>query len=544
VFIFPVAAVDDGHAKVPEQHVTLSPDGSPFHFRKETLNEKGMEVNRFELLSVKVNDKDSSKNLDSSNSGNVNENVPASIEFTLDVCILRDSIEYSNLFVPDDVIRVRQAMYQIHDKSYDSFLTWKQIASLWRAQLMHPVVQQSTLTNFWDQKLSNLTNIEHIIGPFSFIQDTYRLTVFVPYNLKDDSRIIIHMRAKTRGWIGFGIAPLKGFGMANAAMVVGQHSINTMGSGSEVGAANMQLSRWYSPRAKQLPIFLDNAEEALISARYNSLESMTHFTFKFSINCTREYPIPISLSPDKNRFIIAFSSDDELLLKYHGPVNRESNSMSFLTPAAEPLSQDWKTYSIIIHATLMIFAWCVCASGGIYTARFLRNRFPKHWIKIHIFCQVGTILGTIFGFVAALAPKNFLLNVEDPHSLIGVMVFLSIFPQTVLGVITDKMREPNRGSVPVLPDKLHWIFGRTMWIMALANILLGLSLVTWHWTIKLSIWLWLALLVSIFVFSKRVSHSEEHNKHVYRQLKRTKREGAVRGQNIDFSTIDLEFHEI
>lgn len=53
------------------------------------------------------------------------------------------------------------------------------------------------------------------------------------------------------------------------------------------------------------------------------------------------------------------------------------------------------------------------------------------------------------------------------------MITLILIGQMILGIVCDKMFDVGRNSVPII-DKIHWWTGRSLSVLAIANIILGI----------------------------------------------------------------------
>jgi len=164
------------------------------------------------------------------------------------------------------------------------------------------------------------------------------------------------------------------------------------------------------------------------------------------------------------------------------------------------------------HAVFMSLAWVIFASSGIFVSRFLKNYFPIYWFRIHIGLLACTCLSTSFGFLMILIFLKFDFVLSEPHHGLGYFTLFGLIIQPILGYLADKNFQPTRIQVPIYPDRIHWYFGLTLWIVALINISLGLQMVP-DW----GIWPWIfyfiliAFLIAIFAFTSK-PEDDKHNK--------------------------------
>jgi hypothetical protein len=111
---------------------------------------------------------------------------------------------------------------------------------------------------------------------------------------------------------------------------------------------------------------------------------------------------------------------------------------------------------VIAHASLMFAAWLVIIPGAIFIARFGRNLLPTTWFKLHVGIQVFLstpviLAGSSLSFVAARSKLKF----DDPHQIVGFVLFLGFFVQLAIGAIHHHLYDKNRTHIPWW-TKLHW----------------------------------------------------------------------------------------
>ncbi|KAJ3109864.1 hypothetical protein HDU97_000094 [Phlyctochytrium planicorne] len=131
-------------------------------------------------------------------------------------------------------------------------------------------------------------------------------------------------------------------------------------------------------------------------------------------------------------------------------------------------------YVNYVHGVLMFIAWGVAPFAGIFVARYLKDRLGIWWFRLHVFLMAGVCGGlTIAGFLIKLLTKT-PPHFKSPHEIIGLTIIVSLFVQSILGVVSDRLWSPDRPDVPWW-DKLHWWFGRLSFLLALANLFVGLD---------------------------------------------------------------------
>jgi hypothetical protein len=132
-----------------------------------------------------------------------------------------------------------------------------------------------------------------------------------------------------------------------------------------------------------------------------------------------------------------------------------------------------------IHGLIMFFAWCISPFLGIFIARHMKSRLGHRWYILHVFFMgIVTGLGTIAGFVLVLLfrpPPHFTAIdiVERTHVLAGLIITIVMVIQIILGIMSDKLFDEKRTSIPWW-DKMHWWLGRLTFLVAIVNSYLGL----------------------------------------------------------------------
>ncbi|KAI8921782.1 hypothetical protein BC831DRAFT_475424 [Entophlyctis helioformis] len=166
---------------------------------------------------------------------------------------------------------------------------------------------------------------------------------------------------------------------------------------------------------------------------------------------------------------------------YNSPATTDKNvTKSGSASANEPILKlsDPEMYKLIvkIHGIMMVIAWGVAPFVGIYIARYLKAALGVWWYRLHlicmlVFCMLFTLVGTLLLFLYK-TPPHFS---GDYHRLFGLLVTVAVLIQVVLGFVSNAMFSPDREAVPWW-DKLHWWFGRLLFIAALGCVFFGIQL--------------------------------------------------------------------
>ena len=93
-------------------------------------------------------------------------------------------------------------------------------------------------------------------------------------------------------------------------------------------------------------------------------------------------------------------------------------------------------------------------------------------------------------------------DLDSAHEIIGLFVSFASFFQVMLGFVSDKLWSPKRTKIPSW-DKQHWWLGRTLFALALCNIILGFQKFNEMYPLPLELPLTFAvfILISIGLFA-------------------------------------------
>lgn len=83
---------------------------------------------------------------------------------------------------------------------------------------------------------------------------------------------------------------------------------------------------------------------------------------------------------------------------------------------------------------------------------------PLWWMRWHIIVFVLCLFFTIAGFVTALGLAGWTLTFSNPHTVIGFIIFLLSFIQPIIGIIADRMFNPQRTRPPGMIFKIAFVF--------------------------------------------------------------------------------------
>ncbi|KAJ3360068.1 DOMON domain-containing protein frrs1L [Allomyces javanicus] len=165
---------------------------------------------------------------------------------------------------------------------------------------------------------------------------------------------------------------------------------------------------------------------------------------------------------------------------------------------------------LIAHGVLMAVAWSVVSFMGIYAARFLKNIRPKAWFPIHRALLTLVVVLTLIAFAIAVAATDG-AHFSSIHGALGLAVVALSVMQALLGVAIDKWFNPTRTRAP-WHDKLHWMLGYVVAVLAPANVFLG------HFAIESATWVLavngavVGAAVGVFIWAQvKIGQQHEHD---------------------------------
>ncbi|KAI3854790.1 hypothetical protein MKW92_048257 [Papaver armeniacum] len=167
-----------------------------------------------------------------------------------------------------------------------------------------------------------------------------------------------------------------------------------------------------------------------------------------------------SIGPDgvlpNSRFTLSQHADEGNTL-----VNYETGQAKTLSPPYTRLRRG--------HGSLNMIGWGLCLLIGAMVARYLREKDPL-WFYLHAFS----------GIITGLVLEDVLSASVDRHKTIGIFVLIFGCLQVIAFLARPKVESKYRFYWNIY----HWTVGRTMIILAAANVFYGLKLADEHkgWT--------------------------------------------------------------
>jgi hypothetical protein len=155
----------------------------------------------------------------------------------------------------------------------------------------------------------------------------------------------------------------------------------------------------------------------------------------------------------------------------HGPQTKGNAKIDFFAGTGKVVdTQKLK----LAHGYLMFLGWAIFIPVGSFIARFLK-KFPW-WFNVHRILNGFAMLMTTAAFIIGVYMVDKSNQFKDPHHQLGLAITILGTFQPILGIMADKMFNPDRTSTPIFPDIIHWIFGWSAYLLGYVNIILGMRL--------------------------------------------------------------------
>ncbi|CAE6465279.1 unnamed protein product [Rhizoctonia solani] len=145
---------------------------------------------------------------------------------------------------------------------------------------------------------------------------------------------------------------------------------------------------------------------------------------------------------------------------------------------SKPLTIPYNTAEkkLIAHGILSALGFCFFLPVGILQARFLRIWWPM-WFKTHWIVQAG-LAGPfiVAGFALAVnvVQEAGMKHFNDPHTIIGLVLFLLYVCQALYGLIIHIVKNPYRRRRPI-QNYGHAILGLGVIALSLYQVWLGFN---------------------------------------------------------------------
>lgn len=168
------------------------------------------------------------------------------------------------------------------------------------------------------------------------------------------------------------------------------------------------------------------------------------------------------------------------------------NSITLDSGASIPPSNPRSNSALLTaHIVLMTIAFAVLLPLGALTSSFLPYKAVLWWFPLHATLAVAALCCMFAGFGCILAYVSYegshftLGGIFGPtlkaHQVFGMVVISLVVCQACLGILSDTLwryRFRKTGAMPLpgwFPEKTHWWLGRTIVLVSVIQIFLGLA---------------------------------------------------------------------
>jgi hypothetical protein len=320
--------------------------------------------------------------------------------------------------------------------------------------------------------------------------------------------ITVTAKAKTKGWVGFGINTKPG--MVGGDVIVGW-----------IGPNNRTVVQDRTATRTEMPVLdtsLSNGVDDVTNAQaYTELIDGATFTvISFTRQLVTNDPNDIALidgEPTPTYLMWAFGGDDSI----HGDrfdrhVDAGSEQVNFFDGCVS--APRLAGYALEkAHGILMVVGWFCFLPIGMFASRYMKTMTPR-WFPTHVALQTIGVAMIIISFILIVVEHDGGIHV-GPHQIIGVIVFTATLSLPILGIIADRMFNSKRKVAPVFPDKIHWWVGRLTFLAAIVNVFLGI----WQFSVySFLLWIfaaaWVILSVVVLIVQERrvgQTHEQGYN---------------------------------
>ncbi|CAO3609261.1 unnamed protein product [Cunninghamella blakesleeana] len=186
------------------------------------------------------------------------------------------------------------------------------------------------------------------------------------------------------------------------------------------------------------------------------------------------------------------------------------------------MDPETKDRLIYIHAGLMTYVWLVAVPLAIGLAVYGRQYNKNWWGKAHMaIMMIGVVIPLTVAAACAFIASGTIK--ARPHSLLGVIVVFSAWIQIILGIVNHiifriRFKKNKLPSSKPWHNKAHIWFGRTIFVLAIVTIPLGIRIKRPPIGVYIAYAIWVSLLTIAFItliFNsyrlKNVNHTPSSN---------------------------------
>lgn len=321
--------------------------------------------------------------------------------------------------------------------------------------------------------------------------------------------------------------PWAGFGVADKSAMFGATVVDCIASGN--GTVNIQMS--YNSKKSHDNQPLNSTHLGLVQSSLQGAVIGSHIFCNF----TRER---IVTTPDPEGFKVKNLTMPYYVLFATGPTDGAGGKSihDFIgkdDPFPSTIKIDFDKYSnfgdnlaknayIRTHATLVIVAWIVFASLGMFTSRYMKNQWKEsgtcfgkpYWFQIHRYSMALVFVLTLVAVLVIFAYKKwtFIVPTADARSIhptLGLTVCALLLANLLAGLLRPNIYSPYRTYFWVV----HAVLGHTSHLLAAVTMFLGVMqykayMPEWTKWVVVGFAVWRALADLVMTFT-RIRYAEQ-----------------------------------
>eukprot|EP00002_Diphylleia_rotans_P031909 TRINITY_DN6655_c0_g1_i2.p1 TRINITY_DN6655_c0_g1~~TRINITY_DN6655_c0_g1_i2.p1 ORF type:complete len:929 (-),score=140.21 TRINITY_DN6655_c0_g1_i2:146-2932(-) len=286
------------------------------------------------------------------------------------------------------------------------------------------------------------------------------------------------VKGKTEGWVAIGLSHSTQPTMPNTDMIVGWvtdgkvHVVDTYASGYAAPKLDDDLG----------------GSQDVHSIKGSESQGITTIHFKRPVH-TQDTKLDFQFNHDDVTLLWAYGTSDPGADISHLKKHKESgfSVIKLSTGISTPITTVSETsLRKPLHGFMMFLSWGILTPISIYIARYLNpnGRFAEKasvtttvWLHYHSWLQITAVVFCIISFITIVSEieDSSHAHFDNPHSILGLIVFILSLIQPALGFLADYAWEARRTQKPIFPDIIHHLLGRALVILTFISMCLGLE---------------------------------------------------------------------
>jgi len=198
--------------------------------------------------------------------------------------------------------------------------------------------------------------------------------------------------------------------------------------------------------------------------------TVSNLTCYFEVNL-QENPVP-----DVERLPLIYAAgprmDGNAALGNHGVGARGDTTVNLTSAEATLTSGSGVEAIVIAHGVLMFLSWNVMVPFSILAARWMRHLDPT-WFKTHYYSNWSAVIIFVIAFILGIITGS---RTQLVHLGLGIAVLVLTAIQISVAQYRPGKDTPSR----MLWYVTHFGAGKVLWVLATANVFIGLNIVDAH----------------------------------------------------------------